>query len=158
MKEADLIVAVLDGADGLTPDDELLLARMDKKMIIVINKDDLPGRLHENMLERFPQSGIFSTSATLGSGIERLKQGLRDALLHVNSEAPVVITNLRHKSALVRCRNSLSDAQLALEDNRSVEFIAIDLSDAKEALEEIVGKIDCETILERIFSQFCIGK
>jgi tRNA modification GTPase len=156
---ADLIVVVMDGSSELAPDDETLLAKMDdKKMIIVVNKDDLPRKIDTKTLELFRNCGIFSASAKLGNGMEALKRGLRDTLLDVNREAPIVITNLRHKSALIRCENALDDAQVSLQENRSVEFVAVDLNEAKEALEEIVGRVDSEEILEHIFSEFCIGK
>jgi tRNA modification GTPase len=127
-------------------------------MMIVLNKDDLPCNLNRKALEPFQTAGIYSVSARLGSGIDALKNGLRDTLLGVNGEAAVVITNLRHKSALIRCENALNNAQVSLCENQSAEFVAVDLNDAKEALEEIIGKIDNEDILERIFNQFCIGK
>ena len=156
--KADLVMLVLDGSNELTADDESLLRKIDKKMMIVLNKDDLPRNLNRQALEPFQRSGIYSISAKLGSGIETLKNGLRDMLLGVNAEAPIVITNLRHKSALIRCDNALNNAQMALCKNQPPEFVAVDLNDDKEALEEIIGKIDNEEILERVFRQFCIGK
>jgi tRNA modification GTPase len=156
--KADLAMLVLDSSNELTAADESLLTRIDKKMMIVLNKDDLPCNLNRKALEPFQTAGIYSVSARLGSGIDALKNGLRDTLLGVNGEAAVVITNLRHKSALIRCENALNNAQVSLCENQSAEFVAVDLNDAKEALEEIIGKIDNEDILERIFNQFCIGK
>jgi tRNA modification GTPase len=156
--KADLVMPVLDGSKELTADDEIFLRKIDKKIIVVVNKEDLPRHLNRNALEPFHATGIYSVSAKLGSGIEALKTGLRDALLGVDAEAPIVITNLRHKSALIRCESALANVQLSLGENQSAEFVAVDLNDAKEALEEIVGRIDNDDILERIFSQFCIGK
>ncbi len=156
--KADLVMLVLDGSNELTADDESLLRNIEKKKMIVLNKDDLPRNLNRQVLEPFQTAGIYSVSAKLGSGIEALKNGLRDMLLGVSAEAPIVINNLRHKSALIRCANALNNAQMSLGENQPVEFVAVDLNDAKEALEEIIGKIHNEDILERIFSQFCIGK
>ena len=159
IRNADLVMLVLDGSVELAADEESLLTQMDKKVIIVVNKDDLPRKLSQEKLERFPASGIYSVSAKFGGGIEALRRGLRDTLLVENTcDTPIAITNVRHKSALVRCDSALNNAQVTLRENRSAEFVAVDLNDAKEALEEIVGKIDNETILERIFGQFCIGK
>jgi tRNA modification GTPase len=156
--KADLVMLVLDGSKEFTADDELFLTKMDKKMVIVVNKDDLPPNLNRSALEPFHANGIYSVSAKLGRGIAALKTGLRDALVGVNFETPIVITNLRHKSALIRCESALINAQVSLRENQSAEFVAVDLDEAKEALEEIIGKTDAEQILERIFSQFCIGK
>jgi tRNA modification GTPase len=126
--------------------------------MIVLNKDDLPRRLHTERLEHLQSAGIYSVSAKFGSGVEELKNGLRKILLGATAEAPVVITNLRHKSALIRCENALQNAEISICQNLSAEFVAVDLGGAKEALEEIIGKVDNDEILERVFSQFCIGK
>jgi tRNA modification GTPase len=74
------------------------------------------------------------------------------------TEPSVVITNLRHRSALMRGEMALRHALSSLGENQAPEFIAVDLSQTSEALEEIVGTIRSEDILERIFSEFCIGK
>jgi tRNA modification GTPase len=70
----------------------------------------------------------------------------------------VVITNLRHRSALQRSEAALKRAVESLRDGYASEFVAVDLNDAREALEEITGLINNEDILDRIFSSFCIGK
>lgn len=156
--KADLVMLVLDGANELTADDESLLTKIDNRMTVVVNKDDLPRKLSRKAIEPFQTAGVYSVSAKLGSGIEALKNGLRDTLLGVSAEAPIVITNLRHKSALIRCENALENAQVSLGQNQSAEFVAVDLNDAKEALEEIVGRIDNDDVLEQVFREFCIGK
>ena len=155
---ADLVMLVLDGSHELTADDESLLKNINKRIAIVVNKDDLRRKLNQKSIEPFQTTGLYSVSAKLGTGIEALKNGLRDSLLGAHAEAPIVITNLRHKSALIRCDNALKNAQTSLDRNHSAEFVAVDLNDAKEALEEIIGKIDTQYILEHIFSNFCIGK
>ena len=156
--KADLVILVLDGSTELTADDESLLRGIKKKTIIVLNKDDLSRKLSEEALDHFGIGDRYSVSAKFGSGIAALKNGLRARLLEVNAEAPVVITNLRHRSALICCEEALDNAQMSLAENQPAEFIAVDLHNAKEALEEIIGKVDNEVLLERIFSSFCIGK
>lgn len=156
--KADLVMLVLDGSNELTTEDESLIRKIDNKMMVVLNKNDLPTKLDTKALKPFPTVGIYSVSAKLGSGIEELKNGLRETLLGMNVESPIVITNLRQKSALIRCERALNNAQVSLCEKQSAEFVAVDLIDAKEALEEITGKIHTEEVLEHIFSKFCIGK
>ena len=93
-----------------------------------------------------------------GEGIAALKQSLRDLILDAEIEAPLVITNLRHRSALERSRIALSRAATSLGEGYASEFVAIDLNEARSALEEITGVIQNDDILERIFADFCIGK
>ena len=79
-------------------------------------------------------------------------------LVDAEVETPVVITNLRHRSALQRSAEALSRAAAAVDERYAPEFVAIDLNEAREALEEITGIIKSDDILERIFANFCIGK
>ena len=78
--------------------------------------------------------------------------------MHTDSEPPVVLTNLRHKSALLCGEQALADAGLALDEAQSPELVAVALQQARENLEEVVGMVQRDDILELIFSKFCIGK
>jgi len=127
--------------------------------LIAINKSDLPQLLDPSGFARFKFTGkVGRVSAKTGGGLSWLKENLRGLLIDTAIEEPVVITNLRHRSALERSGISLRHARAALKENYASEFIAIDLNEAREALEEITGIIRNDDILERIFSNFCIGK
>lgn len=157
--KADLILLVVDGTQDLSADEEdFLRQQTGKKIIVAVNKSDLPAKIRREVLELFCTAGVCATSAKLGYGIDELKASLRDALLTINAEPLVVITNVRHKSALMRGERALDNALESLRQNHAAEFVAADLNEAKAALEEIVGGISNEEILERIFSEFCIGK
>ncbi len=69
-----------------------------------------------------------------------------------------MITNLRHKNALVRGEAALNRAMNTIAQGAASEFVAVDLNEAREALEEVTGRVTNEDILERIFKDFCIGK
>jgi tRNA modification GTPase len=73
-------------------------------------------------------------------------------------EPPFVLTNLRHKSALLCGEQALADAGLALDKAQPPELVAVALQQARESLEEVVGVVQNDDILELIFSKFCIGK
>ena len=160
VSKADAVLVVLDGSQVLATDDKSLLDQAaSKKIIVVINKADLPTRLAVNELG--PLVGgrsVCTVSATTGEGIAALKQSLRDLVLDAEIEAPVVISNLRHRSALERSHFALSRAATSLGEGYAPEFVAMDLNEARSALEEITGVIQNDDILERIFVQFCIGK
>ena len=97
-------------------------------------------------------------SAKTGAGLDDLKFTLRDLLFDAQAEPPIIVTNLRHKSALVRSEHALKRAMASLSGEFAPEFVAVDLNEAREALEEIIGVINSEDILDRVFSSFCIGK
>jgi tRNA modification GTPase len=160
MSKADAVLVVLDGSEPLVADDELLLAGIPaKKILVVVNKADLPQRLDAGDLSRLARSGeVRSVSAKTGDGIEQLKKNLRDRLIDSEMAAPLVITNLRHRVALDRSGSSLARAAVSLGESYAPEFVAMDLNEARVALEEITGIIQNDNILERIFANFCIGK
>ena len=160
VSRADAVIVVLDGSEPLATDDELLLAGIpSKKILVAVNKSDLPQRLQAGDIARFAgSSSMRSISAMTGEGIPQLKKTLRDLLIDSEMDAPVVITNLRHRSALQRSKSSLSRAAVSLGESYAPEFVAMDLNEARVALEEITGIIQTDDILERIFAQFCIGK
>jgi tRNA modification GTPase len=160
LEKSDAILVILDGSVRLTADDEQLLdSTRQGNALVVINKNDLAQSLTEQELARFTCSrNICRVSAKTGEGIARLKEKLRDIVIGSEIESPVVITNLRHRSALQRSEEALNHAAESLNEGYASEFVAIDLNEAREALEEITGLINNEDILDRIFANFCIGK
>lgn len=158
--KADAIVLVLDGAEELTVDDVDLLGELSgRRILLAVNKSDLPLRLDVKGLERCAAAArIELISAKTGTGISDLKSSLRELLLDANLEAPVVLTNERHRSALERTGLALEQARNSLAACIAPEFVAVELNEARQALEEITGIIDNDNILERIFTNFCIGK
>jgi tRNA modification GTPase len=160
LERSDARIVVLDGSLPITPEDiQLLDAARSAKALIAINKSDLPGSLREDDLESLGcSSRRCRVSAKTRQGVAELKQALRELILDVEVESPVVITNLRQRSALERAEGALCHAATSLRDGFAAELVAVDLNEAREALEEITGLINNEDILDRIFSNFCIGK
>ena len=160
LAEAEGVLLVLDGSAPLSPEDEFVLQAVEgKKGLVVINKSDLPQRLDVQRVRPLaPDKEVISVSAKEGNGLDDLKHALRSLLLGVQSEPPIAVTNLRHKAALERAQQSFSEAATALRNGLPPEMVAVDLQEAKEGLEEVIGIVTNDNILERIFSQFCIGK
>jgi tRNA modification GTPase len=160
VEKADAVIFVIDGSMSLTADDRALLGEMaGKKTLLTVNKNDLPRVVAVDELTRsLGPNRVSYVSAKTGDGTNELKESLRDLIVDTETEPSVVITNLRHRSALMRGEMALRHALSSLGENQAPEFIAVDLSQTSEALEEIVGTIRSEDILERIFSEFCIGK
>ena len=159
LERADALVVVIDGSTDLTPDDQALLEiTKSKKVVIAINKNDLPPVVERKSLDLAHATQILATSATTGIGIESLKKTVREIILGSMIEPPITITNLRHRSELIRSADGLSRAAQTLSEGLPPDLAAIDLNEAREALEEIIGVVHNEDILERIFTNFCIGK
>jgi len=160
LDKADAILVVLDGSVPMTEEDKIVLrSTTEKKRVIVVNKIDLPSRIDIEEIKTFSDSSeIHFASAKTNCGIAQLKKNLREFLLGTEVEPPFAITNLRHRNALQHGEAALLRARNTLAEGGAPEFVAVDLHDAREALEEVTGKVTNEDILELIFRNFCIGK
>lgn len=160
---SDFVLLMLDGSRTLDEDDEEIFDEVKgKKKVVILNKNDLPQEISvDEVKNRFMNDRIVSISALKGEGIDALKKTIYSCLVQRDfrstPEYPIV-ANIRHKDALVRIRDNLSNAVKGMEEGTSIEFIAFEIRSALEALGEIVGETTSEEILNRIFDQFCIGK
>ncbi len=163
-EEGDLLVFVLDGSQELTGEDQGLLAELGgPRSLIVINKADLPRRLDGTALHAgygIDAEHVIEVSAKRGDGIDGLRDRIRSRLLpgRLEPDEGLVVTNVRHQAALLRAQESLRQAMDSVREARSGECVALDLRAAADALGEITGVITTDDILDRIFSDFCIGK
>jgi tRNA modification GTPase len=175
LMRAELILHVLDASEPPTPEDEQYLREfMDKKRILVRNKVDLPVMLELRSLApaSLPSDGekvtagrekgapMVDISCVTGQGIEALKEAIKELFWtgQISSEMLEVMINSRHQDALNRARDATLRAIDAIQAEASLEFVALDLHIATNAVGEIVGKTTTEDLLDSIFSQFCIGK
>jgi len=160
IKESHAVMIILDGSENITDEDLYIIDTAgNKKGLVVINKSDLPQKIDLHEIGSLVSGrDVVSVSAKLGSGIDKLKLHLRSVLLGENPESEIVVTNLRHKSALSRAGKSLAEALAGFHNRVPPEMVAVDLNEAKQAIEEIIGIVTNDDILDQIFSQFCIGK
>ena len=164
IEDADLVIALIDGGETLKAEDfEVLEKVKNKNSIIAINKSDLMPPENYSAFEGAlaPYAlRILKISATRGDGLNELKDVIFNSCLKNWKEQKegIIVTNLRHKIAIQAAYDSLQNALKAMEANQVVEIIAIELRDALDRLGEIVGAVTTDDILNRIFSNFCIGK
>jgi tRNA modification GTPase len=94
------------------------------------------------------------------SGLEDLNQAIWDRVMGgaVKVDDVRVAINARHQACLQNAKQLLETGRRALEDAKSPEFVSIELREALDAIGEVVGKLDTEDLLGKIFSEFCIGK
>ncbi len=153
LAQADLALRVVDGS---RPAAALRDAAAAPVEILVLNKSDLG--VHPAWAS---SPDAIPISCRTGEGIETLKDAIyarvTDSQLSWQAEATVAI-NARHQACLQRARESMLLARAALQTGASPEFAALDLRAALDAVGNVVGQVDTEDILGRIFSTFCIGK
>jgi tRNA modification GTPase len=162
LSTADLIIAVADGSTPLTGEDYDILEKTGYHSIVpVINKADLDHRLSDREMQAWLRDARpLWISAKTGAGIPALKEAIYERLTGEQTEqsAGVVITHIRHKTALEKTIGHLLQARESLTNAMSFEFVAFDLREALDSLGEIVGVTTSEDVLDRIFATFCIGK
>ena len=162
LDRAELLLLMFDASQPLNDADlNLLQTAQSHKAILVLNKTDLPVvTTSEALLVHCPKKRVVETVIPEGKGLDSLKAAVCEELLGgelVVGESPIV-TNARHQDALRRAHEGLNYAIGSLADGMPPELVAVDLRISLDALGDIVGKTTTEDILDRIFSQFCVGK
>lgn len=161
--EADIVILVIDGSRSLDKYDwEIIDEVREKNTVIAVNKMDLPIKTSlEQVQALLPNTRAVEISALRNWGIDALKESIYCRLTGdgVGREAgEVVVANARHKRALEESLESLRRAKEGIEGGIPIELVALELRSCLDHLGEIRGETTTEEVLERIFSQFCIGK
>lgn len=157
IENADLVLVVLDGSEPIHESDYRVLdAVKEKKGIVIVNKKDLPRRLD---VPDVPVQSV-GVSCRTGEGLDDLKRAILEMMQQgaVATREHAWAVNQRHRTALEQAKASLQKASESVTGGLSPEFIAVDLRGALDSLGLIIGATYTEDILERIFSDFCIGK
>lgn len=163
IKEADLILVVVDWSRCLNDEDERIFKLVRKKRnIVVLNKIDLCQKFgKERIEEAFPGAPMVGVSVRTGEGVERLREEIHDFIVKSGmggSGDGTVIIEVRHKRGLEEALEAVERAKTEVGQGASPEIAAFEIRCVLEKLGEIVGETVSEDILDRIFSRFCVGK
>jgi tRNA modification GTPase len=152
IKEADLVILLLDDRHHEDQENANLLAEWSQSPLIIRNKIDL-----SHHRAGMSADGVLYLSAKTGEGIGLLKAYLKDKMgLHSSTEGSFMARR-RHLDSLQRTRNAFIMAlNHALTDQS--ELLAEELRQAQNALGEITGQLTTDDLLGQIFSTFCVGK
>lgn len=155
IEEAELILFVLDNNQPLSTEDKTLLdATKHKKRIVIINKKDLSKALthsFENSVE---------ISALHKQGIDQLESTIRNMFLSgsINVSDQTYVSNARHIAKLTETKQALCDSLASIEMQMPVDMVEIDLKNAWILLGDIIGDNSSTSLLDELFSKFCLGK
>lgn len=159
---ADLVIMVLDSSRQLSDEDLEILANLEnKKTIVLLNKTDLEQKIEEDKIRQYVDNdSIIRISALKHEGIEEIHDKIESMVYRgsIKNTSSLVITNSRHKDALLRAYESINDAISAIEQNLPYDFIEVDFKNIWDYLGYINGDTVKEDLLDTIFSNFCIGK
>ncbi|HBR18542.1 MAG: tRNA uridine-5-carboxymethylaminomethyl(34) synthesis GTPase MnmE [Deltaproteobacteria bacterium RIFCSPLOWO2_12_FULL_43_16] len=162
LEASQMVLFVVDiSSNNFEEDIKILEKIFNKKIIVIGNKIDIADKKAQDSFRKiFKRMTKVEISALLDRGAEELRQTIyTEAMGQKVYELPdIIISNVRHKNILEQADKAVAKAEEALKDRLSGEFIAVELKEAIERLGEITGAITTEDVLDRIFSQFCIGK
>jgi tRNA modification GTPase len=159
---ADLAILVLDYSCPLQEADIRLMEKLKGRCVLVaVNKMDLGHQMDISIpQENFGCAHVLEVSALAEGSIRKLEMTLAEIIQkakHFDTHG-ILISNIRHIKALEAVQETLQDARRLMADNVSPEFISQDIKEAVNHLDAITGRNIDEDLLDRIFSQFCIGK
>ncbi|MBW4574865.1 MAG: tRNA uridine-5-carboxymethylaminomethyl(34) synthesis GTPase MnmE [Aphanothece sp. CMT-3BRIN-NPC111] len=157
---ADLVLLTIDAQAGLTSGDREIYQQVQHRpLIVVINKIDLVKAIHELPLPD-KNHRIVRTAAAHNQGIDALETAILETVHADNLQASNLdlAINQRQAAALTRAKTSLQQVQATIANQFPLDFWTIDLRGAIQALGEVTGEEVTESVLDKIFSRFCIGK
>ena len=158
IEEADVVLFVLDGSEGVGDEDLKIYEKVkDRETIVVVNKIDLGEA--PLPLEIFEGHSIIKVSALTGHGLKDLEEEILKKAGLVVQEGLNIYVSVRHEELLRKSKEVLERFRTRYEEEDiSPEIAMLDIREATDYLGEIVGHITTEDVLGSIFSRFCIGK
>ncbi len=156
LEGADLAILVLSNGEALTKEEGQLLEKIKtKRHIVFVNKDDLEGKLTlPNGVE-----AVYGNTVER-DGLEALKKRIISLfeLEELSKKDFTYISNARQLALIEQVKTSIDNAMKAIEEGMPVDVVAIDLSEARTKLGEILGDVYDEELIDELFSRFCLGK
>ena len=161
LKDADLVIAIFDISRDFDQDDKEILKLIEnKKHIIILNKDDLEQKISDDEIEKYFKDDYLRLSVMENESVMKVEKLIIDLFfdgeLQISSDT--VLSNLRHINALREAKKELLEVNESLNKRVFLDLIEVDLENVIAHISEITGTITTEDILDRVFSDFCIGK
>ena len=176
-ESADIILLVFDSSEPLTELDWRVSADVqamgftsvsgeggvpkNRPVLLLLNKSDREQRISSDEIQRmWPHSSFIATSTLSDAGLIELEEAIADLALAGNTvhAESVLVTNTRHQEALRHAAEHMRASFISLEQALPLDFVSIDLRAAYDALGEVTGETATDDLLDKIFSEFCIGK
>ncbi|ART78480.1 tRNA uridine-5-carboxymethylaminomethyl(34) synthesis GTPase MnmE [Sutcliffiella horikoshii] len=162
LKKADLILLVLNNNDDLTMEDKQLFeAVKGMDVIVIVNKTDLPTKIDIGQVKELANHHtVISTSLKEEQGIDELEEAISSMFFQGDLEAGdmTYVSNSRHIGLITQAQQALEDAIVGMESGVPIDIVQIDLTRTWEILGEIIGDAVHESLIDQLFSQFCLGK
>ena len=160
IEKADFILFVVDGSTELDNEDFKINEKVrGKKVLGIVNKNDLNQVAKLSELDSV--DSFINISAKESIGISDMEEQIYDLIVRgtvENSSKKLIITNIRHKTALEKTKDAIKNIFETINMGLPMDLIAVDLKEALDSLSEVTGEISTEDLLDHVFKNFCVGK
>jgi len=163
LEHADVVLLCVESGVGLGDAERSFLEGVGGVPVVLVHtKRDLDPREDPVADARVPEAAAtVRLSVVSGEGLDALRSLLPrlvySGLVDLAPDAPV-LTRRRHARALVAAREAVEAFQRALGEGVPPEMAGTHLRSAETALEELLGVISVDDVLDAVFGEFCIGK
>ncbi|MBN6206523.1 tRNA uridine-5-carboxymethylaminomethyl(34) synthesis GTPase MnmE [Ralstonia pickettii] len=162
LKESDLILFVLNYNEALTTEDiKLFEAVKGLDYIVIVNKTDLEGKIElDDIKDLAEDRPIITTSLIEEEGVDELEKAIAATFFdgEIDSGDLTYVSNIRHIQLLKQAKQALEDAMEGIELGMPLDIVQIDVTRTWEFLGEIIGDTASDSLIDQLFSQFCLGK
>ena len=166
LNQADLVLVILDGSAEIEEEDiQLVEEAMKRPTIILFNKKDLgfspsAGAFRQKLRDKYPESKMLDISAQEAEGLDQLQEAILDLFFQddIYHSHDTMITNMRHSQLLSEAKEELEEAMNDLEMGFTLDAVEVYCRSTYKKLAEITGEAMDDDILDKIFSDFCVGK
>lgn len=164
IEKAEIVLFLVDASTGLTEEDNEILRDIEQsRKLIIINKDDLDSKLidEEEIKAKFPGVQVIKVSAREETGIDHLENVLAEIIegeFVQEERGQALMVNARQEQAIAAVLENVEDAIKGVRNRSPVDGIAVDTWGAVSWIEELTGKKIKADVIDKIFSDFCIGK
>jgi tRNA modification GTPase len=150
LASADLVLLCIE--TGRRPGADEMAIAAERPTLVVRTKVDLDGTT--------AAEGV-GVSAVTGEGLDALRRAVAERVFAERialADLEPALTRARHRTALDRARGALAGALEQFRGSGDAVLVAHHVREATTALDELVGAVDVEDVLERVFASFCVGK
>ncbi|GGM28625.1 tRNA modification GTPase MnmE [Paraliobacillus quinghaiensis] len=162
LKESDLILLVLNYNQELTEEDiQLFKLVEDLEVIVLVNKTDLAQKIDlEKVNELVKGHPVITTTLIEEKGLDELEAAIAKTFFSGELEPGdlTYVSNVRHIQLLKQALAALDEAMNGMEANMPIDLVQIDVTRTWQLLGEIVGDTIRDSLIDQLFSQFCLGK
>jgi tRNA modification GTPase len=162
LKQSDLILLVLNYGEEISDEDrQLFEAVKGLDVIVIVNKTDLAQKIDLEEVQKLAgDRPVITTALIEEKGIDELELAIKDTFFagEIDGGDLSYISNVRHIQLLKQALSSLQEAMNGIDMQMPMDIVQIDVTRTWELLGEIIGDTVHESLIDQLFSQFCLGK